>query len=410
MKILNFGSCNIDYVYSIDHIVKAGETETTFDMQIFPGGKGLNQSIAAAGAGACVYHAGCIGYGGDILQEILSNSNVDISYLKKIEEKSGHAIIQVSADGENSIFLFPGSNKMVTKEYIDLVLENFDGEDLVLLQNEISNVDYIVEKAFEKGMCIIFNPSPLNEKLAAIDFAKLSYIILNEIEIMGISGCDTPREGLAYVKRKYPHLKVVLTLGSKGCIYQDILNELYQPAYKAETVDTTAAGDTFTGYFVAELSLGNGCGDSLKIASAAAAVAVSRKGAAPSIPKRKEVLEVLPKMTENRQGGKQEQIKTIIDEYIDNNLKSANIDELAKKIGYSNVYTASIVKRIKGKSFSKEIQARRCAAAADMLLHTDLSIAEIINRVGYENESFFRMVFKEKYGNTPLEFRKKEGR
>ncbi|MBE7050328.1 MAG: hypothetical protein E7394_06095 [Ruminococcaceae bacterium] len=194
MKILNFGSCNIDYVYSLDHIVEAGETETTYKFETFPGGKGLNQSIAVAKAGVKVCHAGCVGCDGEILTNILMKNDVDISYISKTDEKNGHAIIQVSSEGENSIFLYPGSNEMITKNYIDFVLENFGRNDIILLQNEISNVEYIVEKAYQKQMCIILNPSPFNEKLDKIDFNKLTYIILNEIEAKAISGCDIPEE------------------------------------------------------------------------------------------------------------------------------------------------------------------------------------------------------------------------
>ena len=298
MKILNFGSCNIDYVYSLDHIVEAGETETTYKFETFPGGKGLNQSIAVAKAGAKVCHAGCVGCDGEILTNILMKNDVDISYISKTDEKNGHAIIQVSSEGENSIFLYPGSNEMITKNYIDFVLENFGRNDIILLQNEISNVDYIVEKAYQKQMCIILNPSPFNKKLDKIDFNKLTYIILNEVEAKAISGCDIPEESLIYIKNQYPNLKVMLTLGSNGCIYTDSICEFYQPSFKVDTVDTTAAGDTFTGYFVAELSKGTDYPEMLKIASAASAIAVSRKGAAPSIPDRYKVLSSMESLKE----------------------------------------------------------------------------------------------------------------
>lgn len=298
MKILNFGSCNIDYVYSLDHIVEPGETETTHSLEIFPGGKGLNQSIAVAKAGVAIYHAGCVGCDSDMLTDILKESGVDISLLGKTDKKNGHAIIQVVRSGENSIFLYPGSNEMVSKRYVDGVLEYFGGEDILLLQNEISNIDYIVQEAYKKKMCIILNPSPFNEKLKEIDFNYISYIILNEVEARAISGCDEVEESLKYIKNKYPMLKVVLTLGKKGCIYTDGRCELRQPAFKVEAVDTTAAGDTFTGYFVAELSKGKDFQQILKIASAASAIAVSKKGAAPSIPDRNEVMLSLANLTE----------------------------------------------------------------------------------------------------------------
>ena len=407
MKILNFGSCNIDYVYSLDHIVETGETETTYKFETFPGGKGLNQSIAVAKAGVKVCHAGCVGCDGEILTNILMKNDVDISYISKTDEKNGHAIIQVSSEGENSIFLYPGSNEMITKNYIDFVLENFGRNDIILLQNEISNVEYIVEKAYQKQMCIILNPSPFNEKLNKIDFNKLTYIILNEVEAKAISGCDIPEESLIYIKNQYPNLKVMLTLGSNGCIYTDSLCEFYQPSFKVEVVDTTAAGDTFTGYFVAELSRGADYQKILKIASAASAIAVSRKGAAPSIPDRCEVLSSLEILKENKLNSKSEIIRKQIDSYIENNIKTANLEKLSVILGYSTVYTGRLVKELTGKSFSKALQAKRCSIAAEKLLNTGLSVEKIIADIGYENESFFRKIFKEKYGKNPLDYRKR---
>ena len=296
MKILNFGSCNIDYVYSLDHIVRKGETQTTYNFEIFPGGKGLNQSIAIAKAGANVYHAGCVGVDGNILTDIMKKNGVDISYVEKTYEKNGHAIIQVSKSGENSIFLYPGSNMMVSEDYIDRVLQNFGKDDIILLQNEISNVDYIIKKAYEKQMCIILNPSPFNDVIKKIDFNMLSYIILNEVEAKDISGIDEPEKFLAYFMSKYPNLKVMLTLGSKGCIYKDNTAEIYHPCFKVNAIDTTAAGDTFTGYFIAELSKGNNYKSILEIASAASAIAVSKKGAAPSIPFKEDVTNMLSEL------------------------------------------------------------------------------------------------------------------
>ena len=377
MKILNFGSCNIDYVYSLDHIVAVGETEATYKLETFPGGKGLNQSIAVAKAGEKIFHAGCIGCDGNILTEILHKSEVDISYIRKTDEKNGHAIIQVNNKGENSILLYPGSNAMITKDDIDHVLENFGQGDIILLQNEISNVDYIVDKAYQKQMCIILNPSPFNEKIDKIDFNKLAYIILNEVEAKTISQCDIPEESLTYLKNKFPNLKIVLTLGGNGCIYSDDSCEIYQPAFKVDVVDTTAAGDTFTGYFVAELSKGSDYHTILKIASAASAISVSRKGAAPSIPDKSEVLSSLENLQENMLNQKTDILLNQIDSYIDNNIKSANLEDLSEILGYSVVYTGSLVKKLTGKSFSKKVQLKRCSIAAEKLLSTDLSVTRI---------------------------------
>lgn len=296
MRILNFGSCNVDYVYSLDHIVNAGETLSSDKLEIFPGGKGLNQSIAAARAGLNVCHAGCIGVDGEMLLDILNKSGVDTSYIKRTEGKNGHAIIQVSPEGENSIFLFAGSNEMVSKEYIDSVLASFTEEDIVLLQNEISNIDYIIEKAYKKNMRIALNPSPINEMILKIDFNMLSYIILNEIEAKEITGCDDTKKSLDVLGERYPKLKVMLTLGKKGCVYMDSQTFASRDSFSVKAVDTTAAGDTFTGYFLAGIANGIEIEETLKLASCASAIAVSRPGAAPSIPVIDEVQKFLHNM------------------------------------------------------------------------------------------------------------------
>lgn len=409
MKILNFGSCNIDYVYSMDHIVTVGETATSHQMEVFPGGKGLNQSIAAAKAGAEVFHAGCVGSDGGILTDILKKSGVNTSYLKQVDAKNGHAIIQVSKDGENSIFLHPGSNVMITKEYADSVLKDFAEGDILMLQNEINDVDYLVDKAHSKGMKILLNPSPYNEAVEKIDFQKLSYIILNEVEARDISGQGDPEEALEFFRARYPELCVILTLGKKGAVLAHKDKRVRQSAYLVNAVDTTAAGDTFTGYFAAGLAESESHREILKLASAAAAISVSRKGAAPSIPHKSEVLSALNELTPNKPQGDGELFLERLESYIESNLKTANIKDFASLVGYSTAHTGNLIKRVSGQTFSGLLQEKRCKTAASLLSATSLSVSEIISRVGYENESFFRAKFKEKYNENPLEYRKKRG-
>jgi len=406
MKILNFGSCNIDYVYSMDHIVTPGETETTYSLETFPGGKGLNQSIAAARAGADVYHAGSVGNDGEFLRTILAENSVDVSLLKSIDATNGHAIIQVGSNGENAIFLYPGSNQMLTKEYVDHVLDHFLKEDILLLQNEVNYVDYMVEKAFEKGMSVVLNPSPFNEEISKIDFNKLSFVILNEVEARDISGCEEPEECLDFFKTSYPNLKIMLTLGANGSIYMDSVSKIYQPAFEVETVDTTAAGDTFTGFFVAGIAKARKMEETLKLASVAAAIAVSRKGAAPSIPSRKEAVDALESLRSNRTKSGADILLKKIEAYVTGNLKTANLRGLSECIGYSTVYAGSIVKKITGEPFSKYLNRKRCEIAAYKLRKTDLSVEEIIHSVGYENKNFFRKKFKLYFDTNPLNYRK----
>lgn len=406
MKLLNFGSCNLDFVYSLDHIVSPGETEATVSSETFPGGKGLNQSIAAARAGAEVYHAGCIGTDGGMLREIMAESGVDVSYLQTVDSKNGHAVIQVSRAGENAIFLYPGSNVMLTGELIDRVLSDFAPGDFLLLQNETNLVDVLVEKGHARGLKIVLNPSPYNEKIGAIDLSKLSYLILNEVEAREIAGSDDPEVALGLLRKKYPGLAVVLTLGVKGCLYRDGEETVYHPAFQVKAVDTTAAGDTFTGYFFAGLSEGLPVAEALKRASAASALAVSRMGAAPSIPYAKEVSEALKTLIPYGGTDPNRTRRQAVTDYVREHLREATLPGLAALLGYSAAYTGALVKKLTGRTFSALLQQERCGAAAKLLTETGLSVEEIIYSVGYKNETFFRKAFRERYGCTPREYRK----
>ena len=162
MKILNVGSLNIDRVYAVDHFVLGGETISARNMEVFPGGKGLNQSIALARAGATVAHAGAIGEDGLFLKELLKNNNVDVNSLLVKEGATGHAIIQVNPDGKNCIVILGGTNISLTEEEVDKFLEGYEANDILLLQNEVNLTPYMMHKAHELGMKIAYNASPIN--------------------------------------------------------------------------------------------------------------------------------------------------------------------------------------------------------------------------------------------------------
>lgn len=292
MKILNFGSLNIDYTYDVDHFVRGGETLSSKALHLFPGGKGLNQSIAASRSGADVWHAGAVGKSdGEFLIKQLNEAGVNTDYVKRLEVPSGHAIIQRQPDGGNCILLFGGSNQEITRRMADEVLEHFGKGDYLLLQNEISEVGYIMKRAAEKGMRIVLNPSPMDEKIGKLPLENVDYFLLNEVEAESLcgEGANRPEAMMEKLTKGFPKAKIVLTLGSQGSLYWDGEKMIKQPCYKVKAVDTTAAGDTFTGFFIGGLSQGMEGVKALDWAAIAAAVAVSRAGAATSIPSKEEV-------------------------------------------------------------------------------------------------------------------------
>jgi ribokinase len=218
---------------------------------------------------------------------------VKADYIRTVPGKSGHAVIQRDKNAQNCILLYGGANQMLTEAYVDEVLSNFSAGDILLLQNEVNMMPYIVEKAYEKGMQIALNPSPFNEKLADVDMAKISIFLLNEVEGNQVTGLTDPDEIIAEMLRRFPNAKIVLTLGKDGAVYADAGQKHFQPVFKVQAVDTTAAGDTFTGYFLAGLLDGMPVPEILKMSAKASSIAVTREGAVPSIPYRSEVLEAL---------------------------------------------------------------------------------------------------------------------
>ena len=293
MKVLNFGSLNLDYVYAVDHFVQPGETLSSLSQKVVPGGKGLNQSVALARAGAETCHAGCLGAGGGMLRDLLTENGVDVTHLLPVAELQGNAVIQVNPNGENCILLFGGSNQCVTPRQIDETLAAFGPGDYLVLQNEINLLPLIVDKAYERGMTIVLNPSPFNEKLREVDFGKISWLLVNEVEAAQLSGSEEPESAWAVIHERYPRTSLLLTLGKAGSRAWQVTDsgvaEARQPAFPVKAVDTTAAGDTYTGYFIGGLMEGLPLAECMRRASMASSIGVTRPGAAPSIPSRAEV-------------------------------------------------------------------------------------------------------------------------
>ena len=284
MKILTIGSINIDHVYEVAHFVRPGETLSGSSYRVFAGGKGFNQSVALARAGATAYHAGRVGAHADWLLERLQHDGVDTSLVTVGEEPTGHAIIQVAPSGENAIVLYGGANRCMSETDIDSALAAFSAGDYLLLQNETSGVGYAMRNAHAKGIKIAFNPAPMASDVQAYPLELVDLFILNETEAEALTGSDEPEEACRRMRASFPTAATLLTVGAKGALYSDAQTTQAEPARRVDAVDTTAAGDTFIGYFLAEimqsgdphLALARGCG--------AASLCVMQPGAADSIP------------------------------------------------------------------------------------------------------------------------------
>ena len=288
MKVLNVGSLNIDHTYQLERIVAPGETITSKQMSVYAGGKGLNQSIAIARAGIEVYHAGKIGIDGQFLIELCNDSGVNSTFIETGVIPTGNAIIQVTSQGQNSIILYPGANRSLDKAWIDKVLTEFSKGDILLL-HEVNLIDYLIIEGKKKGMNIFLNPSPYDEYIDKCDLSLVNTFLMNEVEGAQITGCYDPECILTRMKNLYPQAKVVLTLGQDGVYFQDKEQRVYQPARTVKAVDTTGAGDTFTGYYIAAVIEGKSAIEALTFATNAAALAVMKAGAANAIPKRHDV-------------------------------------------------------------------------------------------------------------------------
>ncbi len=285
MRILNFGSLNVDHVYRVPHIARPGQTIAAASVQTFAGGKGANQSVALARAGATVSHAGRIGRDGHWLLDKLKHAGVDTT-LVQVDDKrrTGHAIIQVDDKGENTIVLFGGANRSIDGGQIDRAVRQFGSGDMLLLQNEVNRVPDVIEAGHARGMTVCFNPAPADDQVKHYPLEHLDVMILNQSEGQTLCGASAPDDVLTTLSDRYPQAQIILTLGKDGVRYAAGDKRLSVAATPAKTVDTTAAGDTFIGYYLAGRAAGSDVPDALQTACRAAALCVSSPGAMDSIP------------------------------------------------------------------------------------------------------------------------------
>ncbi|KAJ3100973.1 hypothetical protein HDU97_001729 [Phlyctochytrium planicorne] len=310
------GSLNVDEVFEVNDIVRPGETISSTSFAKHPGGKGANQAVAVASAGGNAsggcYHAGKIGMDGQFLVDTLRSHGVKTDLV----QITGRAIIQVSSGGENSIILHPGANHAITREDVRNYFRYLTGQRennhsaWLLLQNEISPdaLSECIRIAKEQGFTVVLNPAPCPPNLKDVcPIQDVDVLILNEVESQqlcssfGHSVAPTDTTSMfGYLFQHLPSIQViVITLGSQGAVgglkAESGILSVAVPALAIVPVDTTAAGDTFVGYFTVALAMHKektleGLRESMKMGVVASAIACERRGAIPSIPKLEEVL------------------------------------------------------------------------------------------------------------------------
>ena len=289
MKVYNYGSINIDHIYRVTDFVRPGETLPSDSYNRVLGGKGANQSIALAKAGLEVNHIGRASKTDTWIQQKLLDYGVNTQLIQSVDEPTGHAIIQVSDEGENAIILFGGANQTHSEDSIRDALKQCSQGDYLLLQNECNLTQFVLELASEQGMTVVFNPAPMTEDVKKLSLDSVDYLIVNEIEAKDLLnnpdvGADNHKAILEQLHQAHPNVNIVMTLGSKGVLYLDNAQTIQLDAKKVEVIDTTAAGDTFVGYFMQQIIAGKPVETALKVATEASAITVQNLGASDSIP------------------------------------------------------------------------------------------------------------------------------
>ncbi len=280
MAVFNLGSINIDHVYRVPHLPAPGETLSALGYSQGLGGKGANQSVAAARAGARTVHIGAIGPNSDWVLDQMRAYGVDLSGVSTLAEATGHAIINVDPGAENAIIIYPGANRAVTGAMVQDALAPAVPGDTLLIQNETSAQDAGAALAAAKGLRVVYSAAPFDIAAVRAVLPHISLLVMNEIE------AEQTRTALGAL----PPLECIITKGAAGADWISASAEpLFMPSFRVTPVDTTGAGDTFIGTLAAALDMGLGREGAMRQAAAAAALQVTRAGAAQAIPTAAEV-------------------------------------------------------------------------------------------------------------------------
>ncbi len=299
--ILVIGSSNIDLVMQVERIPRPGETITEGKFTQIFGGKGANQAIAARRAGGKVRFMTCVGADafGDQMKQNFKDEGMDTElFLTTDKESSGTAMIFVDQKGENSIGVAPGANFELAPQHIDRSIRALEEAEYILLQYEIrkDTLEYIIEKGNALKKQVVLNLAPARE-LSQSHLTGVDILIVNELEAEFLTGHPIKKEkDIEQAGRKLLALgldNAVMTLGSKGSYHISREQQEMISAFKVDPVDTTAAGDVFSGALVASLASGQLLPQAIRFANVAAAISVTRLGAQPSAPVKGEIEEFL---------------------------------------------------------------------------------------------------------------------
>ncbi len=284
MTVWCFGSINIDHFYRLDHLPAPGETLPATSYEVELGGKGANQSVAAALAGAVVRHIGAVGADGASALAQLEGFGVECSGVQRLEGPTGHAVIMVDSAGENAIVIHPGANRALAAGPALKALEGAELGDILLLQNETAHQAALAEAAMGQGMEVIYSAAPFDVGAVRAVMPFVNVLVVNAVEAAQL------QDALGVGLEDLPVESVVVTRGSEGASWHARgTPQIHVPALPAQVVDTTGAGDCFTGALAAALSEGQDPEAAMRFAAAAAALQVSRPGTSAAMPRRAEI-------------------------------------------------------------------------------------------------------------------------
>lgn len=290
-NICVIGSLNMDLVVNVDIMPKPGQTIIGSNFKEVPGGKGANQAVAMARLNGNVSMIGKVGEDGfgQTLINSLKNDKVDTTYIQTAKGATGVALITVDKNAQNSIVVSPGANFEVKEDDIDNNIEAIKNSDIVVLQLEtpLNTIKYALNKAKELNKYTILNPAPA-VKLDDEIIKNVDLLTPNETELEIISGVSIETEEdiqkAAQIMIEKGVKELIVTLGSKGSLYINKEKSMFKKAYKVEAVDTTAAGDSYTGALAVALSQDKNIEDAMDFASKVGALSVLKEGAQSSLP------------------------------------------------------------------------------------------------------------------------------